>query len=104
MDKFIWWDVYGSLTKNTNAWTTLDSILMIFSGSSVSRDISIQDEDLYESIYEVIRPPSESDFEEMEGNSNGNGQTQKQKKVTLFSFKARAQCYKTFMAVIYEYS
>jgi hypothetical protein len=70
----------------------------------VSRDVSIQDEDLYESIYEVIRPPSESDFEEMEGNSNGNGQTQKQKKVTLFHLRPGPSVIKTFTAGIYEYS
>ena len=36
----------------------------------MSRDISTQDEDLYESIYEVIRPQSESDFEEIQLDSS----------------------------------
>jgi hypothetical protein len=46
------------------------------SGSS-SKDTSSADDELYESIYEVIRPPSESDFEEIQE----LGETPKSKKV-----------------------
>ena len=78
----------GRRRQNHGAMAASPKLWIIFNGCSISGSSSTfgggkdaataanQDEDLYESIYEVIRHPSDSDFDK-----NPTDELQKQKKV-----------------------